>query len=67
MSFQRFVIPSDLDNRLRYLAGRTGLTANRLGRCAFCLSLNVPGIPELSLYGGAGDGLRREINRYALC
>src|SRR5437762_5108736 len=66
MSFQRVLIPSDIDNRLRYLAGRTGLTANLLCRCAFCLSLKEPGIPELSLYGGAGEGQGREINRYTL-
>lgn len=67
MSIQRLVIPSDLDNRLRYLTGRTGLTANLLCRCAFCLSLNEPGIPDLVLSGGGiGEGQGREMNRYTL-
>ncbi|WP_220211440.1 DndE family protein [Reticulibacter mediterranei] len=66
MAFQRLIIPADLDNRLRHQASRTGLSSNLLCRCAFCLSLREPGIPDLSLYGGSGEGQGREINRYTL-
>lgn len=66
MTFQRIVVSPEIDGRLRYLAGRTGLTANLLCRLGFCLSLGEPGIPDIALYGSSEEGIGREFNRYTL-
>lgn len=63
MSFNRIYVGETVDQRLRLLKGRTGLTPNLLCRLGFCLSLSEPGIPDLSLYS---DGQVREFNRYTL-
>lgn len=63
MLFSRLYISEDVDNKLRVLKMRTGLTHNLLCRMGFCLSLSEPGIPDLQLYS---DTQAREFNRYTL-
>ena len=63
MSFNRIYIGPQVDNRLRLLKGRTGLTPNLLCRLGFCLSLAEAGTPDPQLYN---DGQAREFNRYTL-
>lgn len=63
MSFNRIYIGTDVDQKLRTLKGRTGLTPNLICRLGFCLSLAEPGIPDQKLYE---DGQTREFNRYTL-
>lgn len=63
MQLTRISVSEEIDNRLRYLKGKTGLTPNLLCRFGFCLSLKEPGIPKLSDYG---DNTAREFNRYTL-
>lgn len=63
MTLSKIHVSEDVDNRLRNLKARTGLTPNLLCRIGFCLSLAEPGIPDLDLYS---DGQAREFNRYTL-
>src|SRR3569833_1446123 len=63
MSFNRIYVGAQVDNRLRLLKGRTGLTPNLLCRLGLCLSLGEPGTPDPQLYD---DGQVREFNRYTL-
>lgn len=63
MAFNRIYIGEDVDQRLRQLKGRTGLTPNLLCRLGFCLSLAELGIPDSHLYA---EGQTREFNRYTL-
>src|SRR5579883_693970 len=63
MAFNRIYIGADVDQRLRLLKARTGMTPNLLCRLGFCLSLAEPGIPDPELYN---DGQMREFNRYTL-
>jgi|SRR5579884_970426 len=63
MAFNRIYISEDVDQRLRLLKTRTGLTPNLLCRLGFCLSLAEPGIPDPQLYN---EGQAREFNRYTL-
>lgn len=63
MAFNRIYVNEDVDQRLRNLKARTGLTPNLLCRLGFCLSLAEPGIPDLELYN---NGQAREFNRYTL-
>lgn len=63
MSFNRIYVGEAVDQRLRLLKSRTGLTPNLLCRIAFCLSLTELGVPELELYT---SGAQREFNRYTL-
>lgn len=63
MSFNRIYVGEDIDQRLRMLRGRTGLTPNLLCRIGLCLSLAEPGIPDPQLYS---DGQAKEFNRYTL-
>jgi DNA sulfur modification protein DndE len=64
MSLNRIYVGQEIDNRLRTLKGRTGLTPNLLCRLGFCLSLSEPGIPDLKLYEESEQA--REFNRYTL-
>jgi len=61
--FSRLYVSEDIDNKLRTLKIRTGLTPNLLCRMGFCLSLSEPGIPDVQLYS---DTQAREFNRYTL-
>ncbi len=63
MTLSRIYVSEDIDQRLRNLKARTGLTPNLLCRLGFCLSLTEPGIPDVQLYG---EGQGREFNRYTL-
>lgn len=63
MIFNHLSIGEDVDQRLRNLKARTGLTPNLLCRLGFCLSLAEQGIPDPHLYA---EGQVREFNRYTL-
>ena len=63
MPFSRLYVSEDIDNKLRVLKMRTGLTPNLICRMGFCLSLSEPGIPDVQLYS---DTQAREFNRYTL-
>jgi DNA sulfur modification protein DndE len=62
MKLTRLRLTKDASNRLRFLAGRTGLTPNLLCRIGFCLSLAEPGVPIPEQYPEED----REFNRYTL-
>jgi DNA sulfur modification protein DndE len=62
MRFSKIRLTKDASNRLRFLAGRTGLTPNLLCRMGFCLSLEEPKIPNPSEFAEED----REFNRYTL-
>lgn len=62
MRFTKIRLTKDASNRLRFLAGRTGLTPNLLCRMGFCLSLEEPRIPNPDEFAEE----EREFNRYTL-
>jgi DNA sulfur modification protein DndE len=62
MKLTRLRLTKDASNRLRFLAGKTGLTPNLLCRIGFCLSLSEPSAPNLDEYSDED----REFNRYTL-
>ena len=62
MKLSKIRLTKDASSRLRFLAGRTGLTPNLLCRVGFCLSLNEPSLPNPENYPEEG----REFNRYTL-
>lgn len=62
MKLTKLRVTKDVSTRLRYLAGRTGLTPNLLCRIGFCLSLAEPSVPNPSDYPEE----EREFNRYTL-
>ena len=62
MRFTKIRLTKDASNRLRFLAGRTGLTPNLLCRLGFCLSLEETKIPNPSEFAEE----EREFNRYTL-
>lgn len=62
MKLAKLRLTKDASNRLRALAGRTGLTPNLLCRIGFCLSLNEPSVPNPEDYPEE----EREFNRYTL-
>jgi DNA sulfur modification protein DndE len=62
MRFTKIRLTKDASNRLRFLAGRTGLTPNLLCRMGFCLSLEEPKVPNPSEFAEE----EREFNRYTL-
>lgn len=62
MKFSKIRLSKDASNRLRFLAGRTGLTPNLLCRMGFCLSLEEPRIPSPDDFPEED----REFNRYTL-
>jgi DNA sulfur modification protein DndE len=63
MQMNRIRVSDEVDQRLRSLKGKTGLTPNLLCRIGFCLSLNEPSIPNPKDYD---EGTAREFNRYTL-
>src|SRR5260370_9935981 len=63
MAFNRIHVGEEVDQRLRLLKTRTGLTPNLLCRLGFCLSLTEHSIPDPQLYL---EGQAREFNRYTL-
>lgn len=62
MKFSKIRLSKDASNRLRFLAGRTGLTPNLLCRMGFCLSLEEPKVPKPEDFPEED----REFNRYTL-
>lgn len=62
MKLAKLRLTRDASNRLKLLAGRTGLTPNLLCRLGFCLSLNELSIPNPDDYLEED----REFNRYTL-
>jgi DNA sulfur modification protein DndE len=62
MKLTKLRLTKDASNRLRFLAGKTGLTPNLLCRIGFCLSLSEPAVPNLAEYTDED----REFNRYTL-
>lgn len=62
MKLTRLRLTKDASNRLKFLAGKTGLTPNLLCRIGFCFSLNEPAVPNLDDYTEED----REFNRYTL-
>lgn len=62
MKLTKIRLTKDASNRLRFLAGKTGLTPNLLCRMAFCLSLAEPRVPNPEDYPEED----REFNRYTL-
>jgi DNA sulfur modification protein DndE len=62
MRFTKIRLTKDASNRLRFLAGRTGLTPNLLCRMGFCLSLEEPKVPNPDEFAEED----REFNRYTL-
>lgn len=63
MPLNRVYVNDEVEQRLRILKARTGLTPNLLCRLGFCLSLSEPGIPDPHLYS---TSQAREFNRYTL-
>src|SRR5258708_36495552 len=63
MAFNRIYVGDEVDQRLRLLKTRTGLTPNLLCRLGYCLSLTEPIIPDPQLYA---ESQAREFNRYTL-
>ena len=63
MPLNRVYVNEQVDQRLRTLKARTGLTPNLLCRLGFCLSLEEPGVPDPQLYA---HDQAREFNRYTL-
>lgn len=63
MTLNRIYVGEEIDQRLRNLKARTGLTPNLICRLGFCLSLGEPGVPDPQLYA---DSQAREFNRYTL-
>lgn len=62
MKLTKLRLTKDASNRLRFIAGKTGLTPNILCRIGFCISLAEPTVPRLEDYGDED----REFNRYTL-
>jgi len=62
MKLTKLRLTKDASNRLRFLAGKTGLTPNLLCRVGFCLSLGEPTVPVPEEYQDED----REFNRYTL-
>ena len=62
MILNRIRLSKEATNRLRWLAGKTGLTPNLLCRIGFCLSLGEPMMPKPEIYPEED----REFNRYTL-
>ncbi len=62
MRLTKLRLTKDASDRLRFLAGKTGLTPNLLCRLGLCLSLEEPSVPDPDAYPEE----EREFNRYTL-
>jgi DNA sulfur modification protein DndE len=62
LKFTKVRLTKDASNRLRFLAGKTGLTPNLLCRFGLCLSLTEPTVPNPKDFPEED----REFNRYTL-
>jgi DNA sulfur modification protein DndE len=63
LGIERVPFTATLDNRMRSLKARTGVTPNILARLGFCLSLEEPGVPDDPF---RDEEVGREINRNTL-
>jgi DNA sulfur modification protein DndE len=63
MQLNRIRVSEDVDQKLRQLKAKTGLTPNLLCRIGFCLSLKEPTAPDPLAYD---EKSVREFNRYTL-
>lgn len=63
MNLNKIRVCEQVDQQLRVLKARTGLTPNLLCRLGFCLSLEDATIPDPDLYP---EDSNREFNRYTL-
>jgi DNA sulfur modification protein DndE len=50
MKLTKLRLTTEASNRIRFLAGKTGLTPNLLCRIGFCLSLAGPTVPDRQNY-----------------
>lgn len=62
MKLTKIRLTTEASNRLRFVAGKTGLTPNLLCRLGFCLSLAEQSVPNPDDYPEED----REFNRYTL-
>ena len=62
MKLTKLRLTTEASNRIRFLAGKTGLTPNLLCRIGFCLSLAEQSVPNPENYPEE----EREFNRYTL-
>jgi DNA sulfur modification protein DndE len=62
MKITKIRLTKDASNRLRFLAGKTGVSPNLLCRIGFCLSLSEPKAPNARDFPEED----REFNRYTL-
>lgn len=62
MKLTKLRLTKEASNRLRFVAGKTGLTPNLLCRIGFCLSLKEVPVPNPADYPEED----REFNRYTL-
>lgn len=62
MKLTKLRLTTEASNRLRFVAGKTGLTPNLLCRLGFCLSLRELSVPNPTDYLEED----REFNRYTL-
>jgi DNA sulfur modification protein DndE len=62
MQLTKLRLTTEASNRLRFVAGKIGLTPNLLCRIGFCFSLSEPPIPNPDDYPEED----REFNRYTL-
>ena len=62
MKLTKIRFTKEASNRLRFVAGKTGLTPNLLCRIGFCLSLGDPAVPNPDNYPEED----KEFNRYTL-
>ena len=62
MKLTKIRLTTEASNRLRFVAGKTGLTPNLLCRLGFCLSLVEQSVPNPGDYPEE----EREFNRYTL-
>jgi DNA sulfur modification protein DndE len=62
MKLTKLRVTKEASDRLRSLAGKTGLTPNLLCRIGFCLSLAEPPVPDPADYTEE----EHEFNRYTL-
>lgn len=63
LTIQRVPFTSAVDNKMRQMKAKTGITPNVLARFGFCLSLEEPGIPADPF---AAEEHGRDINRNTL-
>lgn len=62
MKLTKLRLTNEASNRLRFVAGKTGLTPNLICRLGFCISLAEQSVPAPETYPEED----REFNRYTL-